>query len=211
MADIDIAVDAPAKTIDLLTLSEAKTLLGIQPTDTSRDAQLKMMITTASDTIARCCNRTFAYEEVTETWRELNDGTRLFLSHWPIEPDAIVSVSEGDPLYAIDPSLYTLETNSGKLRNLNGWQVPVVVEYAGGYELPDEAPPALKQACAAVVRYELLMGQPIMLTGVSMLRHKEAMTRFFDPLRPLGAPGAVKITGVPAADAILYHFMRFWV
>src|SRR5215471_11961627 len=100
MADRDVLVLTPATNFDLMTLQEAKTMLGMSLTDTSDDAQLQLFIDINSATVARLCNRTFAREEVSETWRELNGGHRIFLSHWPVLSSDIEDVEspEGTPL-----------------------------------------------------------------------------------------------------------------
>ena len=71
MADVTVNVIEPATNFDFLTLEEAKILLGIAPSDTSQDAQLAMLISIYSTSVAEMCNRTFAREKVVETWREL--------------------------------------------------------------------------------------------------------------------------------------------
>ena len=59
----------------------------------------------------------------------------------------------------IDPAAYEIETASGKLTllgSLGGTAGdPIVVTYTGGYELPDEAPPALKAALQLMVQAAL--------------------------------------------------------
>jgi hypothetical protein len=61
MVDITIKIVDEAESIDLITLDEAKTTMGITTTDSA--AQLRMMIDQASATIARLCNRVFAQEK----------------------------------------------------------------------------------------------------------------------------------------------------
>jgi hypothetical protein len=78
MADRTITVLTPAVESDLLTLQEAKQLMGLSLTDTSDDAQLQLFIDINSATVARLCNRIFAREEVREEWRDL--GSQLA---WP--------------------------------------------------------------------------------------------------------------------------------
>ena len=78
MADRNIDVLTRATMIDLLTVEECKLLLGLDPNDDSQDAQLAMMISVNSAVLAEACNRTFAQEKVSESWREVYNG-RLFL------------------------------------------------------------------------------------------------------------------------------------
>jgi len=115
MADRTITVLTPAVESDLLTLQEAKQLMGLSLTDTSDDAQLQLFIDLNSATVARLCNRIFARQEIREEWRDLgcqlswpgyyypdyvpyysgtalsNDAHRLFLSQWPVQPGDVES------------------------------------------------------------------------------------------------------------------------
>src|SRR6516225_3199287 len=155
MADRTVQVITPATSFDLMTLSEAKSMLGIPLSDTSDDLQLQLFIDINSATVARLCNRTFAREEVSESWRDLNCGHRVFLSHWPVHLIDIESV-ESPRGTVLDPSQWELEEASGKvsvfadptgtINSLGAFLEPVVVKYWGGYNLPDQAPLPLKQA-----------------------------------------------------------------
>ena len=152
MADRTIKVLTKATNTDLLTLDEAKLWLKIPVADTSQDAELSSMIKIFSEEIAEKLNRhptvTIGKEEVLETWRETMNG-RLFLSHWPVKEEDVVSVTVGDvvaaplrrlpaaPLlvtegagaalvvrpYAVSGPLlvgeYELEEASGKLSNIS--------------------------------------------------------------------------------------------
>jgi hypothetical protein len=73
MADRTIKVLEPAQTFALLTLDEAKVMLGIAATDTSSDPQLTQMIDWYSAYVSQVANRVFAKEKVRETWRDLQD------------------------------------------------------------------------------------------------------------------------------------------
>jgi hypothetical protein len=99
MADRTIKVLTKADPTDLLTLDEAKLWLNVPLTDTSQDAVLESMISMFSEEIAEKLNRhptvTVGKEEVIETWRETMSG-RLFLSHWPVKEEDIISVTIGD-------------------------------------------------------------------------------------------------------------------
>jgi len=129
MADRDIFVEVPATNHDLLTLDEAKMLLGLSLADTSKDAQLSLQISIASQTIARMANRIFAEQTVIETWREVGNG-RLFLSQWPIdEATGIIDVTAGGNGLSIPD--YDLEGQSGKL-SVYGGSVSIGVPYAIG-------------------------------------------------------------------------------
>jgi hypothetical protein len=212
MADRTIIVLTPATQFDLLTLAECKLLLGLDPNDTTQDAQLQLMISTNSATIAEMCNRTFAQEKVRELWREIGHG-RLYLSHWPIKStDDIESVTAGGGV--LDPTSCELEPHSGKLSvyGSNGageghWSEPAEVVYTGGYVLPDEAPLPLKQATAILVREDRLRNQQMHVAGVKQIHHEGRSVSYFDPSLLLRAT-AGKPPGWQAIDPLLKQFTR---
>jgi len=212
MAARDIEVLTKATNYDLLTLQEAKTMLGIDYTDTSVDAQLAMQISVFSDVVSVLCNRCFAREEVKETWRELGSW-RLFLSHFPvISRDDVLSV-ETPRGTVIDPSGWELEQPSGKIRLLNGQAEPIVVSYWGGFVLPDQAPLALKQATALLIRDERIRIQQAHTAGMRSLSHKNARVQFFDPNAiAIAQARTAGRTGIPGSvEALLSHYIRYEV
>jgi hypothetical protein len=226
----------PATDSDLMTLNEAKQLLGLSMTDTSDDAQLQLFIDINSATVARLCNRIFAREEVKEEWRELgcqlswpgyyypdcvpsysgttarSDAHRIFLSHWPVQTTDIESV-ESPQGTLLDPSAYEIETQSGKLECLIGSFIePVAVTYWGGYNLPEEAPFPLKQACSLLNVQSKLLASLGSIAGIRMLSHKEARIAFHDPLKVIEAAMGGK--GSPTQMAvmnILSHYIHYEV
>jgi hypothetical protein len=215
MADISVTVLTPAETYDLCTLDEVKTMLGIALTDTSEDALLQMWITAYSDMIATMCNRTFAYEEVIETWRGDTkpfdtDNGRIFLSHYPVDPADIETVTGPD---GTDLSTgYELEGKSGKLQFFNiCWGEPIRIQYSGGYILPDEAPPALKQALGIAVQIARVWQSRGMTAGVRSISHRESRVQFFDifqELNKMGGPGPIGVVQ-SMMKSILFKYMRF--
>jgi hypothetical protein len=237
MADRTITILTPATDLDVMTLDEAKMLMGLPLADTSQDGQLGLFIDINSATIARLCNRMFAREEVREEWRELgsqlsypgyyfpdppsayysgtvgrSDAHRIFLSHWPVHPGEIETV-ESPQGTVIDPSAYEVEEQSGKLECLIGSFVePVVVTYWGGYKLPEEAPPPLKQACALLNVQSKLLASLGLLAGIRLMSHKSARVAFHDPLKLLEAAMGGK--GSPTSLAVmnlLSHYIRLEV
>jgi DNA-binding transcriptional regulator YdaS (Cro superfamily) len=216
MADRIITVLTPATSFDLMTLSEAKMLMGISPADTTQDTALQFFIDVNSQIIARLCNRTFAREEVREEWRELNGGTRIFPSHWPIQSGDIESVES--PLGTVlDPTGYELEEESGKIELIdptagyaNAWAEPVIVTYWGGYMLPGEAPLPLKQACTVLNIQSKLLASLGLMGGMRLLSHKEKRVAFHDPLKILEA--AMGAAGKPnVVMGLLDYYIRLEV
>ena len=182
--------------------------------DTSQDAILQQYITRYSDVVATTCNRVFAYEEVAEIWRCTNtDYTngmkRLFVSHYPIDPEATMTLESptGAPL---DPSSYAIEAKSGKVELLQSWAEPITVTYSGGYNLPEECPPALKQATELMIREGQALAQRMLNSGIRSLSHKEARVQFFDPLALLTKTQGLGFA-TTAANNLLMHYVRFEV
>jgi hypothetical protein len=211
MADRIITVLTPAVNFDLMTLDEAKLLMGMSTTDTSDDAQLSLFVDMNSATVMRLCNRIFAREEVREEWRKLNGGHRIFPSHWPIKQADIESV-ESPMGTVLDPSAYELEEQSGKIEIFSAcaWTEPVVVTYWGGYELPDEAPMPLKRAVALLNLQSRLLASLGTIAGIRTLSHKEARVQFHDPSRILAAAMGQAGSTNPVM-AILSHYIHYEV
>ena len=218
MADISVKVLEPADSYDLCSLDEIKTMLGISLSDTSEDALLAMWITQYSDVIATICRRTFAKEKVLETWRGDTmpfdtDNGRMFLTHYPVADADIESVTAPDGS-AIDSTGYELENASGKLQFFNAqWSEPILVTYTGGYDLPDEAPPALKQALGMLVQLARVWQSRGMTAGVRSISHRESRVQFFDifsEMSKMGGPGPM---GAAASmiNSLLYKYTRFYV
>ena len=219
MADITVKILAPATELDLLTLDEAKLWLGINAVDASQDELLQSLITMFSEEIAERLNRhptvTIGYEEVQETWRETQDG-RLFLTHWPVKADDVLSVSIGNGGELVPVDGYELEEASGKLSNISvggavsaSWRHPVVVHYSGGYNLPDEAPKPLKHAVVMLIREERVRAMQAQTAGIRQISHKESRVSFFDPNALLMRASGEKSPTVTAVESILSHYMRF--
>jgi hypothetical protein len=207
MADVTVNVITPADSYSLMTLDELKTALGA-PTGTDvSDAQWQWLIDTNSATIAELCNRVFAKEEVEETWRDVQNQQRIYLTHFPVVASDIQSVTTNGGA-RLD---YELEETSGKLQIFTAFQEPVVVHYTGGFLLPDDAPLPLKQATvmlAASWKAQLAM---IQVTGVRMIAHKEARVMFHTPANIAPGAGGTHPGIPPSVDAILMQYTRLWV
>jgi len=207
MADIIIKILQPAETFDLLSLEELKGMMGIPDTDTTQDEGLQTLITRYSDVISTLCNRVFAKEEVRETWRCLG-SRRIFLSHWPAKEEDIESV-ECPRGTILDPSDYEFEEKSGKLELFASRAEPIVVTYVGGFDLPDDAPPALKQACEIMIREDRAITRGLDTSGIRSITHKEARVQFFDPLASAGGSGQKGFGWtMNTTNALLMHYVR---
>lgn len=209
MADIIIKLINPASSYDLISLAELKALLGISADDTTGDATLQLQITSYSDVIATMCNRVFAKEKVSETWRCLQ-GNRVFLSHYPIAAlSDIVSIEcpRGSTITG-----YEIELHSGKIELYQSTSEPIVVTYTGGYNLPTDAPAALKQAMAMTIREERRHIQLSATAGIRSLSHKESRVMYFDP-NVVAAKSASGMSSIvpEAITNLLMHYVRLQV
>ena len=211
MADRTIKVLTPADSYALLTLDELKAVFGFPPADTTQDANLQGLIDGYSDVVATMCNRVFAKEEVEETWRgdpPPYENYRVFLARWPVLPEDIQTVSVNGA--SVDPTNYEIETASGKLTVKFNWAEPLVVTYTGGYDLPEDAPPALKQAMMLLVQAARAQQLRGFVTGVRSISHKDARVMYFDPNTSKGSGKGPSI-GTDTINALLSHYMRYEV
>jgi gp6-like head-tail connector protein len=208
-----IVVTTPATSIDLLSLDELKIALNI--TSTVSDPLLAGIITRVSGEIAAYCNnRVFGYESVVETFTEIPpDKLRLFLARYPIPQDdtGITSITINGNAVAY-PDGILLDSLWGKLQLPSSTFVDqTVITYSGGYNLPDEAPPALKQAAVMLMReayYATVRGD----ATVRMIGHKESRIIYFDPNLLARSSGGGPTGGTPAQRAshdLLTHFTRY--
>jgi hypothetical protein len=213
MADVIVNILDPATSTDLISLDELKINLGLPSGASASDPQLSQAISYNSATLAVLCNRVFAREKVEETWRwegcECLGNPRIYLTHFPVVEADIESVTTGGSL--VDPSDYELEEKSGKLRYLlGGWLDPTVIVYTGGYVLPDDAPPPLKQAASILTRTAYFASKfaALSMGGVRQLSHKHSRVSFFDPAQQVmmasGGPGASQ-----AVNSLISHFTRY--
>jgi hypothetical protein len=208
MADIWVKVLQPADSYALLTLDELKTILNIPPANTAEDAQLQLWIDQYSDVVATMCNRVFAYEQVAETWRGDSpplDTPRLFLSHYPVA-DADITAVESPIGSVLDPASYEVENASGKIRIQGAWSEPVTVTYSGGYQLPDAAPPALKQATILLIQAARMQAR--MGAGIRLVSHGDTRVQYFDPVQMFGQKGLASPL-LDSVNSLLTAYMRF--
>jgi hypothetical protein len=205
----------PANSYDLVSLDEMKAVLLIPPTNTTNDALLQDMITNISETVAKMCNRVFGYEEVDETFYQLEDDSskRLYLSRWPVKLSDIATLTQdGNDLLVNEGITWTLEEETGTLYqfpNFGPWYGVIDTEYSGGYLLPDEAPGPLKFAMKAITRESYLAWiRSPQLFGVRQIGHKESRIGYYQPnlLGSMGTPDTWK-----NVQSILNRYVRFWV
>jgi len=205
-----IVVTKPAPDPALVTLYEAKVALKIPTESTDSDEMLRFIILRSSDEVQTLCSRVFPKEEVIETFREIvNPITRLPLSRYPVKPEDIFSiVVDGTEIE------YDVDVNSGILTLYNGgfWAETVVATYAGGYEIPHEVPPALKQATLMMAKeayYSTQRGD----SSIRQITHKESRIVYFDPSTMIkamnsGSSGGGGSAAQNAAKSLLQRYTR---
>ena len=163
-----LIVTTPAKSFDLTLLATVKAELGI--TDRESDAKLKSYIKQASDAVAQFCNRVFAIETVTETFRighlyqsfpllgsfqhRYRQHPELILKRYPVT--SIISVTENDVV--LDATMYELDPNEGTILRLcddqqANWAAgKTVIVYTAGFSLPTGLPNGVERAAIMLVK-----------------------------------------------------------
>lgn len=224
MVDVLIKVLEPADNFNLMTPEQARLGLQLQTGDpTSSDEYLNQLIETNSDVISTLCRRVFAREKVRETWRCIGEpcdcedakySRRMVLSHWPVREEDIESV-EIPRGYPVDTDCWELDERAGRLSVFCGTSEPIVVTYTGGFELPNDAPPALRYAAMLLVGQSRATAQQqssAMAQGIKSIGHKEARVTFQSPSEQAAATS--RNGGQPAAwgavKDLLVHFQRLW-
>jgi hypothetical protein len=161
-----VAIGQTATTYDLTTVDDANAYLGLT-SSTDNDALVAAQITAASQILATQCNRVFAMQDLVETfrvsWRDCDSRT-LQLKRIPIV--AVVSIEQNDQ--TIDASNYDVDLDAGIIwrhGQFGFWRAhgKIVVTYTAGFDLPDDVPPPLEQACLELMkeqRFAQLRGDP---------------------------------------------------
>lgn len=210
MTDVIVKVLEPADNRNFLTVEEAKLMLGLPDGDAAADKALEQQIEIASATIAKLCNREFAREKVRETWYDLS-ANRLFLTRFPVAEADIETVTAGGATF--DEDDYELEEKSGTIRTAGVLAAPIRVTYTGGFDLPDDAPPPLKQATILLVTQQRSQATRKSIEGIRMIAHKDSRVLFFDPTQQAKSTTAAGSlgSGVKQVDDLLMHYVRHYI
>ncbi len=140
---------------DLTTVDAVNAALGLD-SNTADDAITAAQITNASRIIAELCDRNFALLDVSESFRvQWGEPVHaLYLRQYPVEQ--VVSITQDTS--EADATMYEIDDEAGLLWMKCGrWCGPVTAEYSGGYNLPDDAPALLAQACIEMVSGQRLL------------------------------------------------------
>lgn len=189
---------------DLTTVEAVNAALGITG-NTADDATTAAQITAASRIIADLCNRTFALLDVTESFRvQWGEPVHaLYLRQYPVQE--VTSIMQADS--EVDFAMREMDYEAGLLWLKCGrWCGEVVATYAGGYDLPTEAPPLLAQACIEVIRAQHAnVGRD---PGIRTVQHIDTSVTFNDYYLRSSGSGASSILPPNAAGMIEKYIER---
>lgn len=170
---------------DLITLDQLKFALGIA--DDSEDARLQAAITFQSRIIADYCDRRFGFAQAMETFHfdpgeYLTARQGLVLKLYPV-----VQVGEVSTLGATAGGWH-VDPETGRL--WIGATAPgdvISVVYAGGYDLPEEAPARLQQAIILSVNESRNSGTRD--PGIQSVQHGDTRVSYFSSTTSTGTAG----------------------
>lgn len=154
ITDSILEVVTASATYDLTTLDRVKTELGISTND--HDDRLIDLIHDESADFADLCNRVFASEVVTETYRNVrgrNNLAPLELRRYPVT--TVASVVEDD--VTLDPTDYEVDWKTGLLYRLSSdfrsvWCASkIIITYTGGYILLTTLPRKIETAVLTMI------------------------------------------------------------
>ena len=184
---------------DLVSLADLKFALGI--TDTSEDEALQAAITFQSRIIAEYCDRRFGRAQALETFVfDRNEAmlarVGLTLSLYPVVEVVEVSTAgatAGD--YEFDPS-------SGRLWADSDWTGRIAVVYAGGYDLPEEAPARLAKAVIESINEARTLGSRD--PSIQSVQHGDTRIGYFSSATSTASTGFLS---APVVD-LIHPFRR---
>lgn len=227
MADVLIKILEPADHFGFMTPDQARLSMQITAGEPGgSDDYLHYLIDQNSSIISVLCNRVFARERVRETWRCLGEpcdcadaasSRRIFLSHWPVKEEDVEKV-EAPRGYPLDRDCWELDEQAGRLSIYCGTAEPIVVTYTGGFDLPDEAPPALRYAAMLLVASARTAASressATRMAGIKAIAHKESRVTFetggTTETSGTGAAGGATTPAMAAVKDLLSHFTRYW-
>lgn len=137
----------PADSMALVTLAQAKAVLGIDPADTSQDAALTQHIDQVSLAIGNYCDRIFVHQTYRDQFRYtcswIAPGEPLRVRQFPIVTDVagapLLIVTEDGA--AVDPAGIEIDSETGLVYRLTStlgvgtWTgMSIVTDYDGGFE-----------------------------------------------------------------------------
>jgi len=149
-------VITPAASLDLVTLAQAKAMLGVAPEDTTQDAQIQQHISSCSLAINNFCDRIFVVQGYRDQVRNAygSYGEAFVTRQYPIVIDGesglpLVAVTENSVV--LDPAFVEVQPDNGSIYRLDSTAIPsswntawLVVDYTAGF---DPIPADVRGAC----------------------------------------------------------------
>jgi hypothetical protein len=134
-------VITPAKSMALVTLSQAKDALGISAEDSSQDGKVGQQIAQVSQAVNNFCDRVFVIQTYRDQMRHAYGkfGEPFVTRQYPIIiDDALIVTQDGASL---DPLLFEAYPETGSLYRLDSAAAPIgwaaallVVDYTAGFD-----------------------------------------------------------------------------
>ena len=164
-----VDIISPAVCMDLTVLAAAKAELGIATADTSKDAQIAVLIKQASSIIAAYCDSVFGQETVEQTF--WSDHPSEWASSFMLARDRVTDVLSVEiDGTVLDPVEYRLATD-GYLHRVNfiaggschwTWTQEAIITYTAGYALLDSLPYGIERATLSLIKdyYFAIGGDP---------------------------------------------------
>jgi hypothetical protein len=200
-------IEPTSPVYDLTTVDAVNTALGITG-NTAADAILSENITKVSRMIGELCDRHFAMLTVSENFRMgWGDPVRAVnLRQFPVSDVTSITVGGTE----VSATSYELDEEAGLLWNINGhWCGELIALYSGGYNLPDECPALLSQACI-----ETLRAQRFAATrdpSVRSTTHGDTTVTFGDYYNRFGIAGSATAVLPPNANDMIQQYKRLAV
>jgi hypothetical protein len=173
-AKLELVEPTSGFVFDLVTLEALKLELG---SPDSEDEANAARITRESKLIAEYCDRIFGLCDAVETFEfdtcEITrPGQPLLLRLYPHV--VIESIVAGGTELSVGS--YVVDAEKGRVWMPGAsWSGTVVVTYAGGYDLPDNAPAGLQAACIEAVGAQSMTRDP----SIQSTQHGETTVRYF--------------------------------
>jgi hypothetical protein len=154
-----IDIVAPAVCMDLTVLATAKMELGIPTLDTSKDAQIAILIKQASSVVSAYCDQVFGEETITETFWA--DTPSEWASSFMLSRNRVTNlVSVEIDGIVLDPSAYRMGADGHvhRINELGGgpclwsWTIEAVITYTAGYVLLDALPYGVERATLNLIK-----------------------------------------------------------
>jgi hypothetical protein len=184
---------------DLVSLADLKFALGI--TGTSEDAALQAAITFQSRLIAEYCDRRFGRAQALETFvfdrnEVMQSRIGLTLSLFPVAE--VIEVSAA----GATASEYEFDPSTGRLWAESDWTGRIAVVYAGGYDLPEEAPARLAKAVIESINEARMLGARD--PSIQSVQHGDTRIGYFSSATATASSGFLS---APVVD-LIHPFRR---